>query len=84
MATDTPFALGVLALLGGQLPRIVTTFLVALAIADDIGAVLVIALFYNTEQISVYFVAASLSLVGLLVSCNRLGISSPVPSRAPA
>ena len=79
MATDTAFALGVLALIGRRLPRIVTTFLVALAIADDIGAVLVIALFYNTEQISVYYLAASLSLVGLLALCNRLGISSPVP-----
>lgn len=79
MATDTAFALGVLALLGGRLPRIVTTFLVALAIVDDIGAVLVIALFYNTKQIAVGYLAASLSLVGLLALCNRLGICSPVP-----
>lgn len=73
MATDTAFALGIMALLGSKVNPSLKVFLVALAIVDDIGAVLVIALFY-TDQIvwHALYIAAGF-FVGLL-ALNRLGI----------
>lgn len=78
MATDIAFALGALALLGKRIPRNLLTFLVALAIVDDLGAVLVIALFY-TETIDFSALAAAGVILFLLISINLGGIRSPLP-----
>jgi NhaA family Na+:H+ antiporter len=76
MATDIAFALGVLALLGRGIPPGLRVFLAALAIVDDIGAVLVIALFY-AGGISVGPLVAAGVLLGLAIFANRAGVRSP-------
>jgi NhaA family Na+:H+ antiporter len=75
MATDIAFALGVISLLGKRVPITLKVFLTALAIVDDLGAVLVIALFY-TAQIAVMPLIVGLLLVLLLVMANKLNIRS--------
>jgi len=78
MATDIAFALGALALLGRRIPRNLLMFLVALAIVDDLGAVIVIALFY-TETLDLPALAGAVVIVGLLLSLNLGGIRKPQP-----
>jgi len=78
MATDIAFALGTLALLGKRIPKNLLTFLVALAIVDDLGAVLVIAVFY-TETINVQALMVTSIILGLLIVLNRGGIRHPLP-----
>jgi len=78
MATDIAFALGTLALLGSRIPKNLLTFLVALAIVDDLGAVIVIALFY-TETISIPALATAAAMLVLLVTLNLGGIRQPLP-----
>ena len=77
MATDIAFALGVLALLGSRIPVGLKIFLAALAIVDDIGAVLVIAIFY-TADISFDSLAASALVLVMLFVCNRAGVRNSV------
>ncbi len=78
MATDIAFALGALALLGSRVPKSLLTFLVALAIVDDLGAVLVIALFY-TETINLGALVTGFITLFLLAALNLGGIRQPLP-----
>lgn len=78
MATDIAFAVGVLVLLASRVPKALITFLVALAIADDLGAVLVIALFY-TQELALNWLLASALLVVVLMSFNYAGIRKAIP-----
>jgi NhaA family Na+:H+ antiporter len=78
MATDIAFAIGALALLASRVPKALITFLVALAIVDDLGAVMVIAVFY-TDTISLGPLAAAAGLFALLVVFNNSGIRKTMP-----
>lgn len=78
MATDIAFAVGALALLGKRVPKSLITFLVALAIADDLGAVLVIALFY-TQNLSTDWLLVALALTALLMTLNYAGLRNAIP-----
>jgi len=73
MATDIAFALGVLALLGSRVPLALKVLLTAIAIIDDLGAVLVIGLFY-TDQLALPALAAAAAVLAGLVLMNRQGV----------
>jgi len=77
MATDTAFAIGILALLGTRVPPGLTAFLLALAIIDDMGAVLVIALFYS-DAISLQHLGSAAILLAALLVMNLLGVRQPM------
>ena len=77
-ATDIAFALGVLSLLGKQVPAALKVFLLTLAILDDLGAILIIALFYSGDLSLASLAVAALALV-VLFTLNRRGVVSIVP-----
>ena len=74
-ATDIAFALGLLSVLGKRVPASLTVFLAALAIIDDLGAIVVIALFYGGD-LSWGFLLGAAALTGLLAVFNRWGVSN--------
>ncbi|MEL5849319.1 MAG: Na+/H+ antiporter NhaA [Candidatus Igneacidithiobacillus chanchocoensis] len=78
MATDIAFAIGILVLLAWRVPRNLLIFLTALAIADDLGAVLVIAIFY-TAHIAWWALASAGGIFALLLLLNQSGIRQPLP-----
>ena len=77
-ATDIAFALGVLSLLGKRVPISLKVFLAALAIIDDLGAVVIIAFFY-TSGLSMPMLLASLATLVILIAMNRLGVRRLFP-----
>ncbi len=77
-ATDIAFALGVLALLGSRVPQALKLFLMTLAIVDDLGAIIIIALFYTTD-LSVTSLIIAAAAILLLFAMNRKGILGLAP-----
>jgi NhaA family Na+:H+ antiporter len=75
MATDIAFALGIVVLLGQRVPAALKIFLVSLAIFDDLGAIIVIALFY-TDQLSILALSVTAVCIALLFLMNRSGVVS--------
>ncbi len=78
MATDIAFAVGILSILGSRIPPSLKVFLTALAVIDDLGAILIIALFY-THSLDFVSLFAAFAIFGGLVVLNRLKVKNLVP-----
>lgn len=74
-ATDIAFALGVLSLLGNRVPPALKAFLLAVAVVDDLGAIIIVAFFYTETIITEHLVSAAV-VIGVLVAMNRLKVAS--------
>ncbi|WP_372869662.1 Na+/H+ antiporter NhaA [Shewanella sp.] len=77
-ATDIAFALGIMALLGNRVPVALKVFLLALAIIDDLGVIVIIALFYSTDLSMLSLIIAAVAVTGL-VALNRKGVTALTP-----
>lgn len=77
-ATDIAFSLGVISLLGSRVPVALKVFLTAVAILDDLGAIIIIAFFY-TSELSLVCIIAALLLIILLILLNRCGVTKFLP-----
>jgi NhaA family Na+:H+ antiporter len=78
MATDIAFVLAILTVFGSRVPLALKVFFTALAIADDLGAVVVIAVFYSGEILWIALGVAAV-LLGILIVLNRMGVRHPLP-----
>jgi len=78
MATDIAFAIGVLSMLGNRIPTSLKVFVVAFAIADDLIAIIIIALFYS-NSIAIPYLLAALATIAVLALFNKMRIMSLVP-----
>jgi len=78
MATDIAFAIGILSLLGSRVPGSLKVFLIALAVVDDLGAIIIIAIFYTTSLVLTNLLIA-IAIFGFLLLLNRMRIHNLIP-----
>lgn len=78
MATDIAFAIGVLSLLGNRIPTALKVFLTALAVIDDLGAIIVIALFYSTT-LNFFYLFSAFGVFAVLLILNRIKVFTLFP-----
>ncbi|MHB1922278.1 MAG: Na+/H+ antiporter NhaA [Chitinophagaceae bacterium] len=78
MATDIAFSLGILSILGNRIPRTLKIFLMALAIIDDLGAILVIAIFYS-HHFQMIFLLIGIGIMGFLILLNFFRVQNSIP-----